>query len=197
MYYLSVCATIIQQEQTKTKDTIMPKLRHFDNCNSARFVTFTCYHRYKLLVNPSVIETFLRHLAAARDNYSLKLLSYVVMPEHVHMVVHPPQGSRLGLIVGRLKSLSARDILARHLPLGMYTRADLLVKRDGKIKHAFWQSRCYDHNCRSREKVIEKINYCHWNPVRRELVRSPEDWQGSSYRWYQGKEVSLRPDGFY
>ena len=45
---------------------------------------------------------------------------------------------------------------------------------------------CYDHNCRTLETVLEKINYCHNNPVRAGLVGDPGDWKWSSYGWYQG-----------
>jgi len=62
-------------------------------------------------------------------------------------------------------------------------------------KYQIFERRCYDHNCRTVEIVKEKILYCHKNPVTRGLVTSPEDWEWSSYRWYQGeRDVPLAMD---
>jgi len=52
----------------------------------------------------------------------------------------------------------------------------------------FWQPRYYDFNVWSEKKRIEKLRYIHRNPVRRGLVKNPEDWQWSSYRHYRGPQ---------
>gem|GEM_PF-6924353 len=58
-------------------------------------------------------------------------------------------------------------------------------------------TRCYDHNCRSSDKVTEKINYCHNNPVTRGLGSEPGQWRWSSYNWYMGQsDVPLEMDEF-
>ena len=89
----------------------MPRLRHLDNLNSARFVTFSCYHRYRLLTDTDVIQLFLNELDNIRKKYDLRLFGYVIMPEHVHLVIHPRDGLGLGRIIGELKSLSAQLML--------------------------------------------------------------------------------------
>jgi putative transposase len=166
----------------------MPRLRHFDHLNTARFVTFSCYHRYRLLTDPSVIRMFLRKLDAIRTKYRLKYFGFVVMPEHVHLVCHPPDGVALGQVIGELKARSAKPMLSL-LRAEYGRRIDRLqVVRRGRVRLAFWQARCYDHNCRAPETVKEKIRYCHKNPVVRELVNEPGDWEWSSYNWYEGHE---------
>ena len=173
----------------------MPRLRHFDNLNTARFVTFSCYHRYRLLTDPNVIESFLHELDSIRKKYDLKLFGYVIMPEHVHLVVHPRDGLGLGRVIGELKSLSARSMLP--LLQGNHARLTdrLIVTRGGEERLAFWQLRCYDHNCRTPETVKEKIVYCHKNPVVRGLVADPGEWRWSSYNWYEGRaDVPLAMD---
>ena len=73
----------------------------------------------------------------------------------------------------------------------------LQVVRDGIPKRSVWNRRCYDHNCRDRDSVIEKINYCHNNPVKRGPVSEPGQWEWSSYRWYMGcRDVPLAIDDF-
>jgi putative transposase len=164
----------------------MTQLRHFDHLNTARFVTFSCFHRFRLLTSPAVIEVFLEELDGVRNRHGLKLYGYVVMPEHVHLVLWPPDTVKLGVVIGQLKSLSAR----RMLPLLRVQRGTALdrleVRRSGEGRLVFWQIRCYDHNCRTPEIVREKIEYCHKNPVVRGLVSDPAEWRWSSYNWYLG-----------
>jgi putative transposase len=63
----------------------MPKLRHYDHLNTARFVTFSCYHRFQLLTDSSVIMAVIDTLQTIRTRYQIKIFGYVVMPEHVHL----------------------------------------------------------------------------------------------------------------
>lgn len=173
----------------------MTNLRHYDHLGTARFVTFSCYHRFRLLSDASVIRTFLTELGSLRK-LGVKILGYVIMPEHVHLVLLPPDAMRVGPEVGQLKSRSARRMLAI-LEKSAGDKTDRLwTNRNSKLRRVFWQRRCYDHNCRSPEKTREKIEYCHKNPVTRGLVQEPGDWPWSSYRWYAGLDgVELEIDG--
>jgi len=162
----------------------MPKLRHYDHLNTARFVTFSCYHRHKLLLAPPVIRVFLETLEFIRKHYGIRLFGYVIMPEHVHLVVHPPDSIKLGPVVGHLKSKSASRVIAERM---LYLPANCTIEKDGERRQAFWQPRCYDHNCRTPDIVVEKINYCHNNPVKRGLVTEPGEWRWSSFNWYAGE----------
>ncbi|MBN2227509.1 MAG: transposase [candidate division Zixibacteria bacterium] len=152
----------------------MPKLRHYDNLGTARFLTFSSYRRENYLLRPGIPELIISHLKQARVKYVIQYLGYVIMSEHVHLVLMPPDGLKLGLVIREIKSRMAKEYFSIH-PDGIEGR------------RIFWQKRCYDHNCRSTETIIEKINYCHQNPVRRGLVSDPGMYKWSSYNWYQGK----------
>lgn len=161
----------------------MPKLKHYDDLGTARFVTFCCYRMEKNLLNPLSRDLLIENIQQARERHDFKLMAYVIMPEHVHLVMWPPDGMKLGLVIGEIKSKMARKYFAMTTPEIIGTRV-------------FWQKRCYDHNCRSPESVREKIEYCHNNPVKRGLVREPGDYEWSSYNWYQGeRDVPLLMDG--
>jgi putative transposase len=161
----------------------MTKLRHYDNLGTGRFVTFSCYRRLSSLNNPNAIEILIRHIDLARQKHQFKLFGYVIMPEHVHLVLFPPDEMKLGLVVREIKSRSAKE----------YFKGMSIGRPDAQ--RVFWQSRCYDHNCRTFQSVVEKVKYCHQNPVRRGLVDHPGKWRWSSYNWYHGKEnVPLRMD---
>jgi len=106
------------------------------------------------------------------------------MPEHVHLVLLPPDGVKLGLVIREIKSKMAREYFAA-------------LASDAHGQHIFWQKRCYDHNCRTVDTVREKIVYCHNNPVRRGLVDHSGEYTWSSYTWYQGEQnVPLAMDEF-
>ena len=162
----------------------MTRLRHYDHLNTARFVTFSCYRRYPLMEREQAILIFLETLDAIRRELFIRLFGYVVMPEHVHLVLWPPESMKLGPVIGTLKSRSASRIISQEL---VELPIDCRIFKSGKERWAFWQPRCYDHNCRTPETVMEKIDYCHNNPVKRGLVAEPGQWPWSSYNWYYGK----------
>ena len=169
----------------------MTKLRHYDNFGTARFITFSCFRRQPNLINDFAKELFIAELYKARVKYKLGIIGYVIMPEHVHLVVVPPEDGELGPAIGEMKRQSAlliHDLLQRQAsPL----LSRLSVVRNGVPKFALWKRRCFDHNCRSEREVWEKVNYCHNNPVKRGLVRQPERWRWSSYQYYAGSSDTL------
>ena len=160
----------------------MPKLKHYDNLGTARFVTFCCYRLQAYMTDSISCELVVKQIRESRIRHGFKLMAYVIMPEHVHLVLWPPDGMKLGLMIGEIKSKMAREYFALTMPHISGTRI-------------FWQKRCYDHNCRTPETVREKIDYCHNNPVKRGLVREPGEYKWSSYNWYQGhRDVPLAMD---
>lgn len=170
----------------------MTKLRHFDNLDTSRFVTFSCYRRIALFDRDDARDLFVSHLNRFRKHTGIKILGYVIMPEHIHLVLKPPKESSLGIEIGKLKGRSAGDLMK------IVKEAPFRLLCDGtETKYrAFWQRRCYDHNCRTRETIIEKIEYCHNNPVKRGLTSDPSGWRWSSFCWYEGyDETILEIDG--
>lgn len=173
----------------------MPQLRHFDSLGTARFVTFSTYQRMRLLLDPEVTGAIIGQLASMREQLRIAIHGYVIMPDHMHLVLTPSDHVRLGIEIGKLKARVARHVIDCWREQGR--AATKRIRRDGATSGhaAFWQRRCYDHNCRTAEIVREKINYCHANPVKSGLVRDPIDWTFSSYRWYTGiRDVPLEID---
>ena len=147
----------------------MPLLRHIDGLGTARFVTFSCYRRLPLLDDDGIKQALIHTLDIYRRRNKFHLFGYVIMPEHVHLVLLPSRGVALGPLLGTMKSHVAKRVMRGH--------------SKGQ-RHVLWQARCYDHNCRTVETTLEKINYCHMNPVKRGLVSDPAAWIWSSYRNY-------------
>ena len=127
------------------------------------FVTFSCYHRLGYLGTSEVRDLFEEALARMSYCYEFEVVGYVVMPEHVHLLVSEPGK---GLLAVGLQALKLS-----------------VAKRAGQ--RPFWQARYYDFNVFTSAKRFEKLHYMHANPVKRGLVVNPEDWLWSSYRYYQ------------
>ncbi len=99
------------------------------------------------------------------------------MPEHIHIVLQPANGVEMKTVLWQLKPPATEEAL-KHLriqPSAAHLMTD--TQRSGGASLRFWQrGGGYDRNMRSPSDVHEKIKYIHENPVRRGLVRNPEDW---------------------
>jgi putative transposase len=140
-------------------------LKRFQEQRCLHFLTFSCYRRAALLGTSESRDVFERTLEQARKWYGFSIAGYVVMPEHVHLLVSEPERARLSLALQMLKQNIARQ----------------LREPEGG---SFWQARYYDFCVWSEAKRIEKLRYMHRNPVKRGLVSSPEQWAWSSFRHY-------------
>jgi putative transposase len=160
-------------------------------------VTFGIDYFVPILTNDAVRRILARTIDEHRHKYAFRLLGYVFMPEHVHLVLVPDEQTKLGPLIGQIKRHSSRAIHGLLKQSSSPTRFRFYIRRNGKMEFALWQRRCFDHNCRTLELVCQKIEYCHYNPVAKGLVQDPADWVWSSYRAYQGEtDVPLAIDEF-
>ena len=150
----------------------------FYGCGHLHFITCSCYQRKPLLNTTRRRDLFLTVLEQVRRRYQFVVVGYVVMPEHVHLLLSEPQARSPSTVMQALKLGFARRILAQTRRHG--SQSTLF---DVSLQHV-WQKRFYDFNVWSLHKQMEKLNYMHDNPVRRGLVVSPELWRWSSYRSY-------------
>ena len=146
---------------------------------SLHFITWSCYRRMPLLGNSARRDLVLAVLELMRVRYRFAVIGYVVMPEHVHLLISEP------LICEPMTSDPSKIIQA--VKLSVSRRLAI----GGEFSGRFWQSRFYDFNLWGQQKEVEKLKYMHRNPVVRGLVASPEDWRWSSYRSYAYGEAGL------
>jgi putative transposase len=161
------------------------KLKHYDHDCRARFITFSTHRDLPILTNNLFRGIIVQETVAICSHLKIQLLAYVVMPEHVHLVLVPPEELELGPTIGELKRAIAKRILSNIRENYSPLLDKLQVIRNGVRKTAVWKRRCYDHNCRTATAVWEKVRYCHFNPVKRGLVKEPGQWCWSSYQFYQ------------
>jgi putative transposase len=107
------------------------------------------------------------------------------MPEHFHMLIGEPEKATPSTVLQVLKQRVAQRLL------GSDRTAEPNDKDQSGDRRQFWLPRSYDFNVYSNQKVVEKLEYMHNNPVKRELVSSPELWEWSSFRAYSFGEKGL------
>ncbi len=156
------------------------KPKRYYGAGDLHFITCSCYHRQPLLGTPHRRDLFLTVLEQMRIRYQFVVVGYVIMPEHIHLLVSEPQEKNPSTAVQALKLGLARRVLAQGKRRGDPAQTALF---DHLPQH-IWQKRFYDFNVWTEHKRIEKLRYMHRNPVQRGLVESPELWRWSSFRAY-------------
>lgn len=166
----------------------------FDTPGDSHFLTFSTFKRLPLLTKDRSCQWVVDAISLSRDRNPFDLWAWVIMPEHIHLVLYPHEGTKIASILKTLKqSVSKRAInwlkenAAGYLP----TIED--VQPNGKRSYRLWQrGGGYDRNLRSVRDIHEKISYVHQNPVTRGLVLRPEDHQWSSATaWKTGRHGLL------
>ncbi len=139
-------------------------LRRFQKAESLHFITFSCYHRHPLLEAPAAKEMVEVVLEQVRARHEARIYAYVLMPEHVHLLINEPPQILLAQFLKAIKQIASRKLRGLH--------------------QKFWQDRYYDSSIRGERALSAVIRYIHRNPVTRGLVENPEDWPWSSFRHY-------------
>ncbi len=180
-------------------------VKHYDN-GEPHFLTFSCYQRLPLLSKDRSRLWFLDALERARSDHGFQLWAWVVMPEHVHLLLWPPFSlispdphSGRGRIRGILSSIKrpvgekAIAYLREHSPNFLQR---LTVTTSNRTYHRFWQAgSAYDENISDPAILHAMADYIHYNPVKRGLVNRAEEWPWSSARtWKDGNDSPIRID---
>jgi len=161
----------------------MPRgLRRYYGTRHLHFITTSCFHRQPLLGTARRRSLLLEILEQVRQRYDFVVAGYVIMPEHVHLLMSEPERGTYSTAMQVLKQRFARRVLREWRKRESEQQPSLWVEavEEGHI----WQRRFYDFEIWSAEKRIEKLKYMHRNPVKRGLVLQPEQWKWSSYRHY-------------
>jgi REP-associated tyrosine transposase len=158
----------------------MPKnLKRYYGFGDLHFLTFSCYRRLPLLGTVRARTIFVQALATIRERYEFLLVGYVVMPDHVHLLISETDKGTPSTVLKVLKQRVARDLFAEK-----HRAPAVGLPR-------FWQPRFYDFNAYSARKRREKLLYMHGNPVKRGLVENPNAWIWSSCSFYEKGEIGL------
>ena len=144
-------------------------LKRYQGAGDDHFIAFSCQDRKPYLTTEAACKLFVKTLESTRAGYGFNVFGYVVMPEHVHILMSEPVGKPLASAIQALKLSVSKQSTQR----------------------PFWLPRYYDTNVTYRDERIDILRYIHRNPVRRGLVALREDWMWSSFRHYLLHEPSV------
>ncbi len=178
------------------------------------FLTANTFGRKPYFHDPASALIFCEELEAARQKYGFHVLAFVVMPDHVHLLLwwdldtHPSltiskiawavKGKSARRIVGYLKMLEVSDWRVGDGTAVAYPGAVHLQPARQPVskphyrnwRYKIWQKGAgYDFNIYTKDKLLEKATYIHANPVRAGLVTAPETYPWSSASYYAGVNV--------
>ena len=170
----------------------MPKnLKRYYGLGHLHFITFSCHRRMALLATVRARNAFGRALEQVRRKYDFALVGYVVMPEHVHLLIGESKRGNPSTVVHSLKLRVSKSMRRTRSSPSQRSFAF-----HGATVPRSWQPRFYDFNVWSAKKRREKLEYMHRNPVIRGLVKDPKDWVWSSYSSYSRRGTPLLPIDF-
>ncbi len=153
------------------------------------FITCSCYRRLPLRASVRSKNLFVKILGQVRDRYGFSLVGYVVMPEHIHLLISKPVKGSPSTIMQVLKQRVSQRL--RRKPRASSPQLRLRFPSSDHCLPQFWQPRFYDFNVWSRKKFVEKLQYMHMNPLKRKLVAHPQDWPWSSFWFYAKRDSAL------
>ncbi|MGI8884105.1 MAG: REP-associated tyrosine transposase [Pyrinomonadaceae bacterium] len=143
------------------------------------FVTGNVQNRLPIFRQEMACSAFLEECQNLKIKRECKLIAFVLMPDHIHLIVNPRDG-KIREWTGALKSLSAK-------------RLTEIAPKDGFLKNEseqqVWQESFKDLPLWSNWMIWQKINYIHNNPLKAKLVDSAKDYRWSSFRSFYKMEA--------
>ena len=176
----------------------MPRQRHYYGLNHLHFLTRSTYRRVRLFDSDRFRQRWVKTLEELRCELGFRIIGYVLMPEHFHLLLWPGERADPSQILQKLQVRTALFVLKNLKENAMQPWCRKMLDRlrlpETVHHHAHfrvWQRGGYDLNVWSPKKRDEKLNYMHNNPVTRKLVQTPGDWPWSSWRFYFQNDASL------
>ena len=156
-----------------------------ENENSMHFITLTIIEWIDIFTKPKYFKIIIDSLKYCRKNKGLMLYEYVIMTNHIHLIVRAKDDHKLSQIISDFKKHTTREILKlleqdnRRYILNLIKNS-FSKKKD--YKKQIWQRENYPEVILSDKFLRQKIKYIYKNPVKKEYVVNQEDWLYSSAR---------------
>ncbi len=158
----------------------------------AHELTFSCFNQQPFFDKEDHCLQFIKSINRAREIHCFNLWAYVIMPEHVHLLIWPPSIKySISDILTSIKLSVSKSVIAKLKKLDS-GELPLMRTTERNRPYRFWMAGgAYDRNMNTRKALLNSVNYIHNNPVRRGLIENPEDWKWSSYRAWNGMDDAV------
>ncbi len=166
------------------------------NDNSLYFLTLNVLKKIPVFTNSSYMNIIMENFTFYRENQHLNIFSYVIMDNHIHLIASHPDN--LSQLVQNLKSFTAKELIERLHE----DERDWILKLMSEYKpdykqestFQFWEEGNHPKQIQNIVIFNQKVDYIHYNPVRRGLVANEEDWVYSSARDFLGLDPVFQVD---
>jgi putative transposase len=142
--------------------------KHFSIENGIFFLTIRCAEGIQPFLNATACDEYRTVLREKLSDFHSRLFAYVLMPDHIHLLLQLPEEVTLEKLMNHINGASARKI-------------NNVLETTG---NKFWQGGFHDVYLRESRDFAIKVNYIHNNPVKAGIVRRPEEYAFSSAKFY-------------
>ncbi len=170
-----------------------PKI-HSEDENKPHFLTLTTIEWVDVFTKPEYFQLLIESLKYCQKELGLLVYGYVFMTNHIHKIVQARQGYKLSGIVQSYKSFTTKEIkklIANDSRKYIKGLIDTSFYKKDENEFQVWQEYNYPEVVATEEFFLEKLNYIHNNPVKKEYVNNPQDWKYSSAGFYINGDVSM------
>ena len=179
----------------------MPVKRTIPYTYGTFFITFTC-HQWLPLIDKVKGYDLVYNWFDYLKNQGHYINGYVIMPNHIHILISfIDTGQSINTIIGNGKRFMAYEIISR---LKQNNEMELLAtlsdhvetkRKQNNKQHEVWELSFDWKDCRSKEFIIQKLDYMHANPCskKRNLSNSPVEYLNSSAKLYLTGEQGIYP----
>ncbi|WP_295458661.1 transposase [uncultured Thiodictyon sp.] len=161
---------------------------HFAEHDRPHFLTDTVVEWLPVFTRPETAQVLFDSWTWLQANAGLRLYGFVLLENHLHAVA---QASDLPGVWQRFKSFTAKRLIEVLETAGARQLLDRMAfafkAQRGDRTHQFWQEGSHPQAIEGEEMLRQKLEYIHWNPVKRGFVDEPEYWRWSSARVYAGR----------
>jgi putative transposase len=156
----------------------VPNFKRYYIPNALVFITTVTLNRTAIFAVSENAQLLLKTMQDARQVHPYHLLSYVILPDHVHMIMQASPEATFSGIMSAIKMHFTKNYKAMH-----------------DIQHplTLWQGRFWDHIIRDDLDLARHMDYIHYNPVKHGYAAAPGDWAHSTFRYWSDKGCYL-PD---
>ena len=153
------------------------------------FFTLVTENRQEFLCEPERVSLLRNAFQYVMERHPFKIDAFILLPDHLHCMWTLPESDRDFSTCWRL----IKSYFSRHCNLSNSIQPSL--SRQKKQEKAIWQRRFWEHCIKDEMDFKNHVDYIHYNPVKHELVRSPKDWEYSSFHRYVRQGVYNREWG--
>ena len=160
----------------------MSEVARFDLENYCHFITSKTFGNSRIFSHGRAADLLIQTIYEVREKLRFKLMGFVVMSDHIHLMVVPDKKNTISDVMRHIKGRFSRrwNLLGRGMNSPGYGAPFHRAGNSSLPRPKVWQASFYDHVIRNRKEFDQRLNYLYNNPVKAGLVGKAADYEYSS-----------------